>query len=265
MVPNVKYKANRALLPVHLVTETWRHSAPQHSAHDIEQCYDRGMQILVVEDERSMAELLKRTLQEEGHQVVLAGDGRQGFEIARCSAFDVIVLDVMLPGMDGISVARRLRECRNQTPVLMLTARDTPADVVAGLDCGADDYLTKPFSIGVLLARLRAVSRRGAIPRPVQLEVAGVRLDPGSHRVTRSGEPLNLTPREYQLLELLMRNAGRAVSRETILESVWGFDSDVTENTVEVFMRQLRLKVDTQEPKLIHTVRGYGYRMEEPK
>jgi DNA-binding response OmpR family regulator len=222
------------------------------------------MQILVVEDERSMAELLKRTLQEEGHQVVLAADGRQGFEIARCSAFDVIVLDVMLPGMDGISVARRLRECRNQTPVLMLTARDTPADVVAGLDSGADDYLTKPFSIGVLLARLRAVSRRGAIPRPVHLEVAGVRLDPGSHRVTRLGDVLNLTPREYQLLELLMRNAGRAVSRETILESVWGFASDVTENTVEVFMRQLRLKVDTQEPKLIRTVRGYGYMMGEP-
>jgi len=221
------------------------------------------MQILVVEDEPGMAELLKRTLQEEGHQVVLAGDGRAGFEIARFSPFDVIVLDVTLPGMDGISVARRLRECRNQTPVLMLTARDTPADVVAGLDSGADDYLTKPFSIGVLLARLRAVSRRGAIPRPVHLEIAGVRLDPASRRVTRSGELLSLTPREYQLLELLMRNAGRAVSRETILESVWGFASDVTENTVEVFMRQLRLKVDTQEPKLIHTVRGFGYRMGE--
>src|SRR5580704_9432361 len=223
------------------------------------------MQILVVEDERAMADLLKRTLQEEGHQVVVSGDGREGFEIARASQFDVIVLDVMLPGMDGISVARRLRESRNQTPVLMLTARDTPSDIVAGLDSGADDYLTKPFSIGVLLARLRAVSRRGAIPRQPYLEIADVRLDPASRRVTRAGELLGLTPREYQLLELLMRNAGRAVSRETILESVWGFASDVTENTVEVFMRQLRLKlrlnVDTQEPKLIHTVRGYGYMM----
>ncbi len=146
------------------------------------------MQILVVEDERSMAELLRRTLQEEGHQVVVAGDGREGFEIARSSPFDVIVLDVTLPGMDGISVARRLRESRNQTPVLMLTARDTPSDIVAGLDSGADDYLTKPFSIGVLLARLRAVSRRGAIPRSVHLEIADVRLDPASRRVTRSGE-----------------------------------------------------------------------------
>jgi DNA-binding response OmpR family regulator len=221
------------------------------------------MQILVVEDEPGMATLLKRTLQEDGHQVVLANDGKQGFEIARCTSFDVIVLDVMLPGMDGVSVARRLRECRDQTPVLMLTARDSPGDVVTGLDSGADDYLTKPFSIDVLLARLRAVSRRGAIPRPVCLEVADVKLDPASHRVSRAGATLPLTPREYRLLELLMRNHGRAVSRETILESVWGFDTDVTENTLEVFMRQLRLKVDTREPKLIQTVRGFGYMMRE--
>src|ERR1700683_4252786 len=141
------------------------------------------MQVLVVEDERRMADLLEKTLGEEGHHVVVARDGREGFEIARASPFDVIVLDVMLPGMDGVAVARKLREERNQTPVLMLTARDTSADIVNGLDSGADDYLTKPFSIDILLARLRAVSRRGAIPRPVQLEVAGVRLDPGSHRV----------------------------------------------------------------------------------
>ena len=221
------------------------------------------MQILVVEDEPAMARLLQRTLTEDGHQVVLAGDGKQGFEIARSSSFDVIVLDVMLPGMDGISVARRLRECRDQTPVLMLTARDSPADVVTGLDTGADDYLTKPFSLDVFLARLRAVSRRGAIPRSVFLEVADLKLDPASHRVTRGGAILSLTPREYRLLELLMRNQGRAVSRETILESVWGFDSDITENTMEVFMRQLRLKIDTREPKLIHTVRGFGYMIRE--
>ena len=223
------------------------------------------MQILVVEDERSMAHLLQRTFEEEGHQVVVSANGREGFEIAQASRFDVIVLDVMLPGMDGVAVARRLRESRNQTPVLMLTARDTPSDIVAGLDSGADDYLTKPFSIGVLLARLRAVSRRGAIPRPLVLEAADLRLDPASRTVTRAGEPLSLTPREYQLLELLMRNAGHAVSRETILESVWGFNSDVTENTVEVFLRQLRLKVDTGEPKLIHTVRGYGYMLRRPQ
>lgn len=222
------------------------------------------MQILVVEDERRMAELLEKTFHEEGHQVVVARDGKEGFEIARCSPFDVIVLDVMLPGMDGMAVARRLRECKNQTPVLMLTARDAPADIVKGLDCGADDYLAKPFSIDILLARVRAVSRRGVIARPVCLEIADVKLDPASHRVTRGSKVLNLTPREYRLLELLMRNAGRAVSRDTILESVWGFSTEVNENTLEVFMRLLRLKVDTRQPKLIHTVRGFGYMMREP-
>jgi DNA-binding response OmpR family regulator len=222
------------------------------------------MQILVVEDEPRMAGLLQRTLEEEGHHVVLSTDGREGFEIARGSPFDAIVLDVMLPGMDGVSVARKLREGRNQTPVLLLTARDAPADIVKGLDSGADDYLTKPFSIDILLARLRAISRRGAVPRPVHLELADVRLDPASHSVTRGGTPVNLTTREYQLLELLMRNRNRAVSRDTILESVWGFSTEVTENNVEVFVRQLRLKVDTGEPKLIHTVRGFGYRMQEP-
>jgi DNA-binding response OmpR family regulator len=222
------------------------------------------MQVLVVEDERRMAELLERTLREEGHQVVLASDGREGFEIARSSTFDVIVLDVMLPGMDGLAVARKLRECHNQTPVLMLTARDAATDIVHGLDSGADDYLTKPFSIEVLLARLRSVSRRGAIPRTLRLQIADVALDPATHLVSRAGEVLNLTPREYTLLELLMRNSGRAVSRQTILESVWGFGTNITENTVEVFMRLLRVKIDFREPKLIHTVRGFGYMMREP-
>src|SRR5271168_1349437 len=211
------------------------------------------MQILVVEDERRMADLLERTLHEDGHQVVVAHDGREGLEIARGSPFDVIVLDVMLPVLDGLAVARSLRDGRNQTPVLMLTARDAAMDVVTGLDSGADDYLTKPFSIDVLLARLRAVSRRGVIPRPTCLQVADLRLDPASHRVTRADVQVNLTPREYRLLELLMRNPGRAISRDTILESVWGFASQVNENTLEVFMRLLRGKVDTREPKLIHT------------
>lgn len=222
------------------------------------------MQVLVVEDERRMSQLLEKILKEEGHQVVVADNGRDGFEIARSSPFDVILLDVLLPGMDGLAVARKLRECRNQTPVLMLTARDAPADVIAGLDSGADDYLAKPFLIDVLLARLRAVSRRGAIPRPACLEIADVKLDPASHRVTRAGAQVALTPREYGLLELLMRNAGRAVSRGTILESVWGFGSEVNENTLEAFMRLLRLKVDTRQPKLICTVRGFGYMMREP-
>ena len=217
------------------------------------------MQILVVEDERRMAELLRRGLAEEGHQVVVARDGADGFEIARSTAFDVIVLDVMLPRMDGIAVTRKLRELRNQTPVLMLTARDAASDVVQGLDCGADDYLTKPFSFEVFLARLRAVSRRGAIPRSVCLEVGDVRLNPATRNVTRGRDPINLTPREYGLLELLMRNPGRVIGRETILASVWGHSCDVNENTLEAFVRLLRLKVDWREPKLIHTVRGVGY------
>jgi DNA-binding response OmpR family regulator len=219
------------------------------------------MRILVAEDDRRMAELLKKTLKEEGHQVVAVRDGREAFEIALYSPFDAIVLDVMLAGMSGTAVARKLREGRNQTPILMLTARDSPADIVTGLDSGADDYLTKPFSIDILLARLRAVSRRGAIARPVFLEIADVRLDPASHRVTRGKNAVSLTPREYRLLELLMRNAGRAISRDTILESVWGFDTGVNENTLEVFMRLLRGKIG--EPKLIHTVRGFGYMMRE--
>jgi DNA-binding response OmpR family regulator len=222
------------------------------------------MQILVVEDERRMAELLRRGLTEEGHQVIVARDGQEGFETARSSPFDVIVLDVMLPRMDGLTVTRRLREARNQTPVLLLTARDNAADVVSGLDCGADDYLTKPFSFDILLARVRAVSRRGAIPRPVCLEVGDLRLNPATRDVGRGNEHINLTPREYALLELLMRNRGRVIGRDTILSAVWGHGCDVNENTVEAFVRLLRLKVDTREPKLIHTVRGVGYMMREP-
>jgi DNA-binding response OmpR family regulator len=221
------------------------------------------MRILVVEDERRMAALLKRGLTEEGHQVFVAHDGVEGYEMARSAEFDVIVLDVMLPGMDGLAVARKLRDSHNQTPVLMLTARDTAASVVAGLDAGADDYLTKPFSFDIFLARVRAVSRRGAIPRPVCLEVADLKLDPSTRRVTRGAQPVSLTPREFGLLELLMRNHGRVIARDTILESVWGFDSDVAGNTIEAFVRLLRVKVDMSEPKLIHTVRGVGYVMRE--
>jgi two-component system response regulator MprA len=222
------------------------------------------MQILVVEDERRMAELLKRGLTEEGHQIALASDGVAGFEMACATAFDVILLDMMLPKMDGLTMARRLRDGHNQTPILVLTAKDAAADVVRGLDAGADDYLTKPFSFEILLARLRAVSRRGVIPQPVCLEVADVRLDPATRRVTRGAEILNLTPREFSLLHLLLRNSGRVVRRETIFESVWGYGCDVNDNTLEAFVRLLRLKVDTREPKLIHTVRGVGYVLREP-
>jgi len=218
------------------------------------------MQVLVVEDERRMAELLRQGLEEEGHSVVVAGNGKDGLAIAETHPFDAIVLDVMLPEMDGFSVARKLRAARNQTPILMLTARDATHDVIEGLNIGADDYLVKPFSFDVLLARLRAVSRRGAIPQPVPLQVLDLTLNPASREVMRHGRRISLTRTEYSLLELLMRRSGRVVSRDNLIEAVWGFDSDVRSNTLDAFIRLLRDKVDcAEEAKLIHTVRGVGY------
>jgi two-component system, OmpR family, response regulator MprA len=218
------------------------------------------MQVLVVEDERRMAELLRQGLEEEGHSVSLAMDGEEGLAMAESHAFDAIVLDVMLPGMDGFSLARKLRASLNQTPILMLTARDAIGDVVAGLNLGADDYLVKPFSFDVLLARLRAVSRRGPIPQPVFLQVHDLTLNPASREVSRGARRVSLTRTEYSLLELLIRRAGRVVSRENLIEAVWGFDSEVRSNTLDAFIRLLRDKVDVAgEQKLIHTVRGVGY------
>jgi DNA-binding response OmpR family regulator len=218
------------------------------------------MQVLVVEDERRMAELLRQGLEEEGHSVILAMDGKEGLAMAESHAFDAIVLDVMLPGMDGFSIAKKLRASRNQTPILMLTARDATEDMVAGLNLGADDYLVKPFSFDVLLARLRAVSRRGPIPQPVHLQVQDLLLNPASREVARGSRRVALTRTEYSLLELLMRRAGRVVTRESLIEAVWGFDSDVRSNTLDAFIRLVRDKVDVAgEQKLIHTVRGVGY------
>jgi DNA-binding response OmpR family regulator len=224
------------------------------------------MQILVVEDEQRMAELLRQGLEEEGHAVILAGNGRDGLAMAESHPFDAIVLDVMLPVMDGFAVARKLRSAHNQTPILMLTARDANRDVVEGLNLGADDYLVKPFSFEVLLARLLAVSRRGPIPQPVTLQVADLTLNPAAREVTRGGRRIPLTRTEYGLLELLMKRAGRVVARENLIQAVWGFDSDVRNNTLDAFIRLLREKVDATSPtKLIQTVRGVGYclRVEE--
>src|SRR5580698_3080787 len=218
------------------------------------------MQVLVVEDEPRMSELLRQGLEEECHSVVLTGDGREALAMAEAHPFDAIVLDVMLPGLDGFSVAKRLRSARNQTPILMLTARDATTDIVEGLNLGADDYLVKPFSFEVLLARLRAVSRRGAVAQPPLLHVADLSLDPSAHEVARSGRRILLTRTEYGLLELLMKRAGRVVTRENLIESVWGFDSNVRSNTLDAFIRLLRDKVDADgETSLIQTVRGVGY------
>jgi DNA-binding response OmpR family regulator len=220
--------------------------------------------ILVVEDEQSMGELLRQGLAEENHTVIWARDGVEGVHAAEAGNYDVIVTDVMMPGMDGIELVRRLRRGGRHTPVLILTARDAPDDIVRGLDAGADDYLTKPFPFGVLLARLRSIARRAERPHVARLQVEDLVLDPASHEVTRAGRTIALTATEYRVLEFLMRRAGRAVSRSAIIEGVWGFEEDIEANTVDVFIRLLREKVDAGvERKVIQTVRGYGYILRE--
>jgi DNA-binding response OmpR family regulator len=213
-----------------------------------------------------MASLLEQGLAEEGYFVTLARDGREGLSLASSCRFDVIVLDLGLPRIDGLTIARRLRESGNQTPLLMLTAKDALSDVVTGLDTGADDYVTKPFSFEIFLARLRAVSRRGPIPQRMRLQIADLTLDTETRRVTRQGQVIHLTAREYSLLELFLRNAGRPIMRQTLLEAIWGFDAGVEENTLEAFVRLLRNKVDQGfHPKLIHTLRGVGYCLRLPE
>jgi DNA-binding response OmpR family regulator len=222
------------------------------------------MQVLVVEDERRMAELLRQGLEEEGHAVVVANNGPDGLSLAESHEFDAIILDLMLPGVDGFTVARRLRTAHNQTPILMLTARDAMQDIVRGLDAGGDDYLVKPFSFEVLLARLRAVSRRGAIPQPAQLQVGDLRLHPATREVWRGERRVSLTRTEYNLLEALMRRAGTVITRDTLIGAGWGFGADVENNTLDAFIRLLRGKIEQPgEHKLIHTVRGVGYTVRE--
>jgi DNA-binding response OmpR family regulator len=218
------------------------------------------MRLLVVEDEPEMAELLRKGLEEENHRVVLATDGREALELARTYDFDAIVLDVMLPVMDGYAVTRSLRRSERRTPILMLTARDAVRDIAKGLDGGADDYLTKPFSFVELLARLRSIARRVTQESDNVLGVADLRLDPVARQVFRAGKPIHLTATEFRVLEFLIRRAGRVVSRAAIAEAVWGFDEDIEPNTVEAFISLLRNKIDRNfRPKLLHTIRGFGY------
>jgi len=218
------------------------------------------MHILIVEDEPEMAELLSRGLREESYGVRVARDGRSALELCAAEAFDIILLDVMLPQMDGIQVAKQLRRRESETPVLMLTARDSLPDIVKGLDAGADDYLTKPFSFTELLARVRALVRRSQFRRKNVLEVEDLVLDLTTHRSFRAGNEMFLSLTEFRLLELLARHSGRIVSRHEILTSVWGPGREVSENTLDAFVRLLRRKVDDDaESKLIHTHRGFGY------
>jgi len=222
------------------------------------------MRVLVVEDERKVADFLKKGLEEEGYAVEVAYDGEEALALAETCSYDIIILDIMLPGRDGLDVLRRLRAKRVSTPILILTARDSVEDKVEGLDSGADDYLTKPFAFAELLARIRALLRRGKPELPPKLEAADLVLDPATREVRRGGKLIELTNREYALLEYLLRNKGRVLTRSMILEHVWGYHFDPGTNIVDVYINYLRNKIDRGfEKKLIHTVRGVGYVLRE--
>lgn len=222
------------------------------------------MRVLVVEDEPKMAGLLRRGLTEEGWAVDLAGSGEDALWAATENPYDAIVLDVMLPDFDGFEVCRRLRAADRWAPVLMLTARDGVPDRVAGLDVGADDYLTKPFEFSELFARLRALLRRGAAERPAILQAADLILDPASRRVTRAAIPIELTAKEFALLECLMRHPGEVLTRSQLIEHVWDFGREGDSNVVDVYVRYLRLKIDRPFGRdTIETVRGTGYRLRD--
>jgi two-component system OmpR family response regulator len=222
------------------------------------------VRVLVVEDEKKLGQLLGRGLREEGYAADLAERGEDALWMARAVDYDAIVLDVMLPGVDGFEVCRRLRRDGVWTPVLMLTARDAVADRVSGLDTGADDYLTKPFSFEELLARLRALTRRAPAERPAVLEVGELRLDPAAHRAWRGEKELDLSAKEFALLELFMRRPGVTLTRTQLLDGAWDLAFESRSNVVDVYVRYLREKIDRPfDCDSIETVRGVGYRLRE--
>jgi DNA-binding response OmpR family regulator len=221
------------------------------------------MRILVVEDDKHLAAALRRGLESDGHAVDVALDGTEGEWLAAEHRYDAMVLDVMLPGRNGDELCARRREAGDWTPILMLTARSGPEQEARALDAGADDFLAKPFSFAVLLARLRALVRRGRHERPAVLVAGDLTLDPASHLVVRGDTPVELTPRQFSLLEFLMRRAGDVVSKATIIEHVWDFSFDGDPNIVEVFVGQLRQRVDRPfDRRALQTVRGVGYRLD---
>ena len=222
------------------------------------------VRILVVEDERKVANFIRQGLAEEGHTVEVAADGAAALDLLEGPPYDLVVLDLMLPKVDGFEILKLARARRLTTPVLVLTARDSVADKVRGLDLGADDYLTKPFSFDEFLARVRALLRRGAAAGPV-LRLADLTLDPSTREVRRGVRRITLTVREHALLEYFMRNTGRVLTRPMIAEHVWGLDFDRESNIVDVYVGYLRRKIDGDgEPRLLHTVRGAGYTLKEP-
>jgi two-component system OmpR family response regulator len=222
------------------------------------------MRVLIVEDEAKMAALLRRGLEREGIAVDVAGEGEEAVWRAQAVEYDAIVLDLMLPGIDGLEVCRQVREGGVWSPILMLTARDAVRDRVAGLDRGADDYLTKPFSFAELLARLRALARRGRPERPTEIAVGGLRLDPATRRVWRGETEISLSAKEFALLEIFMRQPGAVLSRFQLLEHAWDYEYENRSNVVDSYVRLLREKLDRPfEVESIETVRGAGYRLRE--
>jgi two-component system OmpR family response regulator len=220
------------------------------------------MRVLIVEDELKMASLVRRGLAEEGHAADIAGTGDDALWMAEAHPYDAIVLDVMLPGISGFETCRKLRNAGIWTPVLMLTARDGVGDRVAGLDAGADDYLTKPFSFAELFARLRALVRRGGVERPTELVVDDLRLDPATRRVWRGEVEIRLSPKEFALLETFMRRPGQALSRLQLIEHAWDFAYENRSNVIDVYVRYLREKIDRPfGTTSLETVRGVGYRL----
>jgi DNA-binding response OmpR family regulator len=222
------------------------------------------MKVLVVEDEKKVAGFIKRGLEEDDYQVTIVHDGVEGLKLALSGEFSLLILDVMVPKKDGLTVIKEIREAGSRMPVLMLTARGTTEDIVSGLEAGADDYLTKPFAFAELMARVRALLRRSEMDRGAEVLFADLRLDPVSHKVWRSGNEIDLTAKEYGLLEYMVRNPNAVLSRAMIAEHVWDYAFDSFTNIIDVYVNYLRKKVDKDHStKLIHTVRGQGYILRE--
>jgi two-component system OmpR family response regulator len=245
-------EARRADLRLHLAF-IWRLDSGGHR-----------MRVLIVEDEPKLAGLLRRGLAREGMAVDVVGDGEEALWRAEATDYDALILDLMLPGIDGLEVCRRLRDAGVWSPILVLTARDAVRDRVAGLESGADDYLTKPFSYAELLARLRALFRRGRSERPIKLRVGDLRLDPATRRVSRRDAEIDLSPKEFAVLETFMRRPGEVLSRFELLEHAWDYDYENRSNVVDAYVRLLRRKIDRPfDVESLETVRGAGYRLRE--